>query len=363
MELYATVRKDRGDKSLPVATSSDGEVTGTQIDAHTGRPVVSYIKIDKDDAKKKAMGQYVSLTGSDGSGSDVDRQTTLKIRRDNSLEGQTGDPMPDVVKRGSRPPGEYRIGLSGSSEKGTPPSVPGGRYVSLAKADPDYTNEPDYSTINKQLSGAHIAHILSDRGSGSPKFTHNTDRLPTTFRQQDGDQPDPENVTRPRSADANRTSSPYSQRTDSPDSSKSGSSSQTAGRGKDKNPYATGPRFPGNLPPGSRENGHASPSSSSTDTSSSSPRLVDEAYGTMGSSSGSSSLRSSSTASTGSGSSGSVVTVIAADNDNSLQRRKMFGPKPGTTDGGKNSAAPYGTSGRPDNRGGGGGGGLRGPHQ
>ena len=57
-----------------------------------------------------------------------------------------------------------------------------------------------------------------------------------------------------------------------------------------------------------------SPSSSSTDRSSDSGRMTDEAYGTLGS------TVSNSTTSTGSDSSGSVVTVIAADVDVASRR-------------------------------------------
>lgn len=52
---------------------------------------------------------------------------------------------------------------------------------------------------------------------------------------------------------------------------------------------------------------------------------VDEAYGTMGSTSSGSTTRSGSNASTGSGSSGSVITVVAADDQGKYGRRRFPG--------------------------------------
>ena len=284
--------------------------------------------------------------------SDLEKQATLKVRRGDSYD----DTMPDVVKSRTLPQHHPQAAQRGVDSVGQR-SVDGTRYVPLKPPE----KEPDYSTVNKQLTGAQIAHLLGgDHPRGSPKFTHNMDRPPTSFTGHREDRVELDSVGSSRSGESSsgtRTQviSPYSHGTDS-DSAKSTASSSLL-RSRDAAPSGepTQQKFVLQQPPP----GHyrqASPSAA-TDQSSdsghggSNPRLIDEAYGTMATTS-SNTLRSSSTASTGSGSSGSVVTVVAADGDNSLGRRKLF-------------RSPEGSYGTPPRNGNGGGGGMGrgGPHK
>ena len=243
----------------------------------------------------------------------------MKIRRGDSYD----DTMPDVVKSRTLPQHHPQAPQRGADSipRRAPDTT---RYVPLKPE-----KESDYSTVNKQLTGAQIAHLLSSdrRPGGSPKFTHNTDRPPTSFT---GHRDDLDSVGSSRSGESStagtrtQVSSPFSHATDS-DSAKSTASSAML-RGRDSAP--PGDKFVLQQPPPGRYS-HISPSGA-TDHSSdsghggSNPRLVDEAYGTMATNN-SNTLRSSSTASTGSGSSGSVVTVVAADGDG---HRKYYGSSP-----------------------------------
>ena len=266
------------------------------------KPVVSYIKMGEGgthDAKykrKSAGGQYIPLSQSEGSGSDIERQSqaTLKIRRDDSAEGAPH--MPDVVKSRNRNP-DY------------PPQhhvhKNGGRYVQLQNSEVD-SSDGEYNNLNK-LSAHHIAQILGDHSQrGSPKFSHsNTDRPPITFgpqpqRQSELDQLELDSVGSSRSGGSSKSSGFKTQtgsftdsmRSDSErrnisdsDSAKSSSSASTFPRSTNKEGAYSSKYFM--TLGGGRQNGHTSPNN---DSEGSSPRLVDEAYGTMGSN-GSSTLR------------------------------------------------------------------------
>lgn len=267
------------------------------------KPVVSYIKMTggdpaQTDAKykrKSAGGQYIPLSQSEGSGSDIEKhsQATLKIRRDESTEGAPH--MPDVVKSRNRNP-EYP----------PPPYMHknGGRYIPLNNSEVD-SSDGEY---NSKLSAHHIAQILGDSSTrGSPKYSHsNTDRPPITFgppqqRQSELDQLELDSVGSSRSGGSSKSSSGFktqtasytdSMRSDSErrnisdsDSAKSSTSSSTFPRSQTKDP-TYGSKYFMTLG-GGRQNGHTSPA---TDSEGSSPRLVDEAYGTMGSN-GTSTLR------------------------------------------------------------------------
>ena len=269
------------------------------------KPVVSYIKMTGADAsgqtdakykRKSAGGQYIPLSQSEGSGSDIEKhsQATLKIRRDDSSEGAPH--MPDVVKSRNRNP-EYP----------PPPYMHknGGRYIPLTNSEVD-SSDGEYNNMNK-LSAHHIAQILGDNtGRGSPKYSHsNTDRPPTTFgppqqRQSELDQLELDSVGSSRSGGSSKSSGFKTQtgsytdsiRSDSErrnisdsDSAKSSSSASTFPRSQNKD-SAYGSKYFMTLG-GGRQNGHTSPA---TDSEGSSPRLVDEAYGTMGSN-GTSTLR------------------------------------------------------------------------
>lgn len=122
------------------------------------KPVVSYIKMNQDGKKKV---QYAPLNQSEGSGSDIEKQATLKIRRDDSVNSQT---LPDVIRR-NRPADPNAKGNS--------------QYMRLQTSEVD-SSDTEYQNMGR-LTGAHIAQILQDRNKGSPKFTHNTDKPPTTF--------------------------------------------------------------------------------------------------------------------------------------------------------------------------------------
>lgn len=339
-DLVATVKR-----SSPAALSScegvvSSEATDTArmvaVDAVPGdKPVVSYIKMQADESKfKKKSGQYIPLSQSEGSGSDIEKQSTLKIRRDECTDSQT---MPDVIRRNR--PVEQVARKNGS------------QYVRLTNTELD-SIDGEYTNMGK-LTGAQIAQILADHSKGSPKFSHNTDRLPTTFatatlpreRTGDLDQLELDSVGSSRSGGSSKSSGFKTQtgsysdslRSDSDkrstaapfsdsDSAKSSSSSSTYPRTTKEGSTFSSKYFLQQH--GSKQNGHSPPSTDHSDINN--PRLVDEAYGTMGSN-GSSTMSRSSNASTGSGSSGSVVTVVAADDpNNSFKRRNVRGGKDGS---------------------------------
>ena len=85
-----------------------------------------------------------------GSGSDLEKQSTLKIRRDEP-DYSTGT-MPDVIRSRNRPPPAYNTG--------DPTLRRNGRYTQLANEGVD-SSDNEYNNMSK-LSGAHIAHILTD---------------------------------------------------------------------------------------------------------------------------------------------------------------------------------------------------------
>ncbi|ELU02157.1 hypothetical protein CAPTEDRAFT_209260 [Capitella teleta] len=306
-KVYGSPHKDLG--TLQKAGSdcpTSGRTTPSQMSSIGDKSLVSYIKIGDKDSKQRG-GQYIQLAGSEGS--DLDKQSTLKIRRDNSLEGNT---MPDVIKRGQ------------TSDYGT-----GRRYVPLGGP-----NEPEYATINK-LSGAHVATILGDRGAKTLPRTGERPVL-STFGGQPPRVPDRDealeldSVSSSRSGESStRTQSSYGdsliggdKRSDSdsvPSTASSGARSKDSGLYAGKSLLST-----------TRSNGHGGSFSSNDSGTGSCPRLVDEAYGTMGSQGSAGTIRSSSTASTGSGSSGSVITVIAAEDPNtgSLRRDGTAGRPP-----------------------------------
>ena len=83
-----------------------------------------------------------------GSGSDLEKQSTLKIRRDEPDYG-TGT-MPDVIRSRNRP----------AYNTGDPTLRRNGRYTQLSNEGVD-SSDNEYNNMSK-LSGAHIAHILTD---------------------------------------------------------------------------------------------------------------------------------------------------------------------------------------------------------
>lgn len=329
-------------KGGTLRTSSEGPPSGRTTPSQQGsvgeKPIVSYIKIGDKDGKQRG-GQYIQLAGSEGSGSDIDKQSTLKIRRDNSLEGNT---MPDVIKRSQ--------GSDYSTVR---------RYVPLSGSDS--ANEPEYATINK-LSGAHVATLLGDRSAKTlPRVAHTDRPVLSTFgtgpRIPDRDEAlERDSVSSSRSGDSStRTQSSYSdsltgdKRSGGTDSDSAPSTASSGARSKDSGLYAGKSYLQA-----TRSNGLGGSLSSTDSGNGSTSRLVDEAYGTMGSNGSGGTIRSSSTASTGSGSSGSVITVVAADdpNNGSLRTRRKLYPEGG------NGAQ---TGNRQDNAGVVGGGGGRPP--
>ena len=306
----------------PILQSGESTLRRDVTDGKPSRPVVQFVNMQGQPAntdtyrRRVAEGHYPA---SDSMG-DLDNQTTLKIR-----DGGRHHDMPDVVKRGQ----------SGDYSTDTTQKPPPERYISIQgdQMIPNPPADPDYNM--SKLSGAHIAQILSDAKS-SPKFSHNTDRRPVTFSapkdemerveldsvgsSRSGESSKSSGIRTQGSYDSDKRSTPV---TDSSDSARSSTTSTSAGaRSKD---MLYGPRF---FLQGGRQNGHASPASSTDQSDSgSSPRLVDEAYGTMGSSSGST-LRNGSNASTGSGSNSSVVTVIAAEDPNATYARRRMYHKP-----------------------------------
>jgi hypothetical protein len=243
-------------------------------------------------------GQYIQLAGSEAS--DLDKQSTLKIRRDNSLDGST---MPDVIKRGGG--GDY--------------STTGRRYVPLGGGA-----EPEYATINK-LSGAHVATLLGERGSKTlprpgerPVLSTFGGTVPRVPDRDEALELDSVSSSRSGDGSSTRTQSSYgdSLLTSDKRSDSDSAPSTASARSKDSGiMYGSGGR--------ASLQGPARSFSSNDSGTGSCPRLVDEAYGTMGSQGSAATIRSSSTASTGSGSSGSVITVIPADDhsNGSLHRR------------------------------------------
>ena len=154
--------------------------------------------MQQSDGKKKG-GQYVPLSQSEGSGSDIEKQSTLKIRRDDSINSQT---MPDVIRR-NRPMEQP------AAQKG------GNQYMRLQNQEVD-SSDNEYHNMGR-LTGAHIAQILQDRNRGSPKFSHNTDKIPTTFgppyntlpnpkKERDLDQTELDSVGSSRSGESSKSS-------------------------------------------------------------------------------------------------------------------------------------------------------------
>ena len=84
-----------------------------------------------------------------GSGSDMEKQSTLKIRRDES-DYSTGT-MPDVIRSRNRPT---------TYNTGDPTLRRNGRYTQLSSEGVD-SSDNEYTNMSK-LAGAHIAHILTD---------------------------------------------------------------------------------------------------------------------------------------------------------------------------------------------------------
>lgn len=166
------------------------------------KPVVSYIKMNQSDQKKKVT--YAPLNQSEGSGSDIEKQSTLKIRRDDSINSQT---MPDVIRR-NRPMDHSNLKGPGSNQ-----------YIRLQTTEVD-SSDTEYQNMGR-LTGAHIAQILQDRNKGSPKFTHNTDKPPTTFSAMTIGPANP--VTMRDRSDLDQTE------LDSIGSSRSGESSKSSG--------------------------------------------------------------------------------------------------------------------------------------
>ena len=55
--------------------------------------------------------------------------------------------------------------------------------------------ENEYSVIHKpNMSGSQMAHLLTDKNRGSPKYSHNTNRPPTTFSRPMTREPNLEQV-------------------------------------------------------------------------------------------------------------------------------------------------------------------------
>lgn len=301
----------------PQKSSTGGYIDSTvaakkNTDPTAEKPLtVSCIRMDSgssdshDGSCSKKGGQYIQLAGSDkryGQEGDLEKTGTIRLRREGS---SNSDMIPDVVRTRSGKGPSYVV-----------PECPSQtQYIALKSTEGEFSDS-EYSTINRAISGAKVVQILSSSGETMPRY-ETVDR-PTVKFSPDTKKPLESPVVldtfgKPRVVEGGE---PHYATV----ALGGARSKDSAGHRSAK--YMMQPHL-------DREHGsgHLSPASSSTDHSSDSGRLVDEAYGTLGSS-GSSTV-SSSTASTGSGSSGSVVTVIAADEAGSalLARRHLF-PKP-----------------------------------
>ncbi len=84
----------------------------------------------------------------------MEKQSTLKIRRDEP-DYSTGT-MPDVIRSRNRPV----AAPAQSYNTGDPTLRRNGRYTQLSSEGVD-SSDNEYTNMSK-LSGAHIAHILTD---------------------------------------------------------------------------------------------------------------------------------------------------------------------------------------------------------
>ena len=277
--------------------SSPGSLKKPELSGPERVALVSCIRMDSgstdshDGSCSKKGGQYIQLAGNDRRYAiDADEKTgSLRLRREGS--GNSDNTIPDVVRTRSGTLRGHQNFPGGNDCSGC------SQYVALTGTDGDFSDS-EYSTINKALSGAKIVQIMND--NVQPKH----DRPTVTFA-----------TTSPKKSDNLDTFG--KPRVQDPSESRYATVSLGGARSKDGRrvkhvshplPVMDGPNL-----------SRLSPSSS-TDRSSDSGRLVDEAYGTLGSN-GSSTI-SNSTTSTGSDSSGSVVTVIAADDSGG--RRHLF---------------------------------------
>lgn len=115
-----------------------------------------------------------------GSCSDLDKQATLKIRDnpsavhpvatlprqvDPNYRMKSNDPMYDSIRRQRASMGNPIV-----ADTDTLMRKNNGRFVPLKDGDDSHVPSPapneEYSSINKTLSGAQIAHILSDKSKG-----------------------------------------------------------------------------------------------------------------------------------------------------------------------------------------------------
>ena len=232
------------------------------------KPVVSYIKlqsVDSVDARfnRRKAKAYAPLNTSDGSGSDLDKQTTLKLQGEKTST-PVRENMPDIVR--SR-------GQNGTSKEDKfscfppPPPPLTSRYIH------DHDLELDSVGSSKSGDSSRSSGIRTQGSCSDSTLRSESDRHTLT------------------------------------DSDSSRSVSSSGARSKDVTlaRRSVTDVIGGGLTPGDTLRGQ---------------RVVpDEAYGTMRSNGSNTTMRSSlSAGSTGSGSSGSVVTVIAADGDHAGQR-------------------------------------------
>lgn len=271
------------------------------------KPVVSYIKlqsVDSVDARfnRHKAKTYTPLNTSDGSGSDLDKQTTLKLHEDKTST-PVRENMPDIVR--SR-------GQNGASKEdkfsGFPPPPPplSSRYL--------HDHDLELDSVGSSKSGD------SSRSSGIRTQGSCSD---STLRSE---------------SDRHGTLT---------DSDSSRSMSSNGARSKDATLTRRGVTDIGR----------------GGDTLRGQRVVPDEAYGTMRSNGSNATMRSSlSAGSTGSGSSGSVVTVIAADGDHQRIYTKLAQTDTHGFDDGGHMTPGTERRGQRSQRGGGGKGGITSQH-
>lgn len=268
MEMVNRALKENPSQKV-VADGYDPTITTIKrLETTPDKPImVSCIRMDSgssdshDGSCSKKGGQYIQLAGNDRRYPSQDSEDksssggTIRLRREGS---GNSDMIPDVVRTRSGKGPSYPV-----------PECPSqAQYVALKSTDVEFSDS-EYSTINKAISGAKVTQILSDNSDGIGQYE--TDRPTTVKFSPKTKKPDNTPVIldtfgKPRTVESGE---PHY-------------ATVTLGGARSKDfvghrggKYAMQPHL-------DHSSGHLSPASSSTDHSSDSGRLVDEAYGTLG---------------------------------------------------------------------------------